>query len=298
MSRPRPLFVIGNKRSGSTLMTDLLNVHPRVFVSHESDIAWILYQAREQRPDRFEPHPLDSSLMLSSTVKSCARILRSTLGERPGRAEVVEAFYRAQAQLMKNYLRPSFKQRLKRAAKVLGKRPTPARLWHALRQKPELLRKENLAWTGDKKHAQLLDPAVQSFLRSHFPDARYVHVVRHPKGVVASTMQAAERWSEVPAYFKGSAEQILEQWAVHEEWAIEAKGGGENPVLTVRLEDLWSDPLPVMSEVLKFLDLEMTDGFAELIPQMVYKRDPNQKYASFPLPDVPRAARIMQIYGY
>lgn len=53
MSRPRPLFIIGNKRSGSTLMTDLPNVHPRVFVSHESDIAWILYQAREGWPDAF-----------------------------------------------------------------------------------------------------------------------------------------------------------------------------------------------------------------------------------------------------
>jgi LPS sulfotransferase NodH len=43
--RPRPLFIMGNKRSGSTLVTDLLNAHPRVFVSHESDVAWLLYQA-------------------------------------------------------------------------------------------------------------------------------------------------------------------------------------------------------------------------------------------------------------
>jgi LPS sulfotransferase NodH len=40
MTRPKPLFIMGNKRSGSTLMTDLLNSHTNVFVSHESDIAW------------------------------------------------------------------------------------------------------------------------------------------------------------------------------------------------------------------------------------------------------------------
>lgn len=298
VSRPRPLFIMGNKRSGSTLVTDLLNVHPDVFVSHESDIAWVLYQARDGRPSHYQPHPLDSTLMLSSTVKSCRRILRSTLGDRPGRDEIVEAFYRAQMFLMGKYLKPSAGQRLKRIIKIVGKRPTPARLWRALRQRPELLHKGDLAWLGDKKHAQLLDPAVQSFLRTNFSDARYIHVIRHPRGVVASTMEAARRWGEMPEYFKGSAEQILEQWAIHEEWVLQAKEQNGGLILTVRLEELWSSPLATMTRILSFLDIGMTDAFAELIPRMVYRRDPNQKYASFPLPDVPRAARIMKIYGY
>ena len=58
MTRPKPLFIMGNKRSGSTLMTDLLNSHANVFVSHESDIAWILYQARAGRPARYQTHTL------------------------------------------------------------------------------------------------------------------------------------------------------------------------------------------------------------------------------------------------
>lgn len=298
MSRPKPLFIMGNKRSGSTLVTDLLNVHPEVFVSHESDIAWLLYQAKDGRPERYEPHPLDSALMLSSTVKSCRRILKSTLGDRPGRDEIVEAFYRAQTHLMRKYLRPSAKQRLKRVIKIVGKRPTPARLWRALGQRPGLLRKGDLAWIGDKKHAQHLDPAVQSFLRANFPDARYVHVVRHPRAVVASTMEAARRWGEMPEYFKGTAEQILKQWALHEEWALQAKEQHGGSIMTVRLEDLWSAPLAAMGEILSFLGVGMTGDFADLIPQMVYRRDPNQKYDSFPLPDVPAAARIMKLYGY
>lgn len=298
MSRPKPLFVMGNKRSGSTLVTDLLNAHPEIFVSHESDIAWILYQARDGKPDRYKPHPLDSSLMLSSTVKSCRRILRSTLGDRPSRDEIVTAFYLAQMHLMRKYLRPSARQRLKRVIKIVGKRPTPARLWGTLRQRPELLHKGDLAWIGDKKHAQLLEPAVQSFLRSNFPDARYIHVIRHPRGVVASTMEAARQWGEMPEYFKGSAEQILKQWAIHEQWVLEAKEQNGGLISTVRLEDLWSAPLATMTRISSFLGVEMTDTFADLIPRMVYPRDPNQKYASFPLPDVPEAARIMKIHDY
>ena len=38
----RPLFLVGNKRSGTSHLVRLLNLHPQVFVSHESDIVWAL----------------------------------------------------------------------------------------------------------------------------------------------------------------------------------------------------------------------------------------------------------------
>lgn len=298
MSRPKPLFIMGNKRSGSTLMTDLLNSHANVFVSHESDIAWILYQARNGRPTHYETHPLDSRLMLDSTLKSCRRILKKTLGDQPTHDEIVDAFHQSQTRLLKQYLSPSFKQRFKRVAKIVGKRPTVGKVFRALRQNPELRQKKEMAWIGDKKHAQHLDPNVRQFLQQHFPEARYIHVIRHPRSVVASTMEAARRWSEKPEYFKGYAEQILEQWAVHEEWVLQAKEREASPILTVRLEDLWSDSITTMGEVLRFLDLKMTDGFADLVTQIVYPKDPNIKYDSFALPDVPRARRIMELYSY
>ena len=100
------------------------------------------------------------------------------------------------------------------------------------------------------------------------------------------------------SYFKGLTEQILEQWAIHEEWVLQAKQQDDSAILTVKLEDLWSDSVTTMTEVLRFLDLKMTDGFADLITQIVYPKDPNIKYASFALPEVPRARRIMELYSY
>ncbi|HVG46445.1 MAG TPA: sulfotransferase [Longimicrobium sp.] len=297
MARPRPLFIVGSKRSGSTLMANLLNAHPEVFVSHESDILWILYQARDGPPARYVRHPLDSELMMSSTVRSCRRILGS-LGDPPSAGQIVEAFHRVQARLMDEYFHPPLEQRIKRAVLKAGKDRSPRNLWRAFRQQAALPGKRSLAWTGDKKHAQYLDPDLQPFIRAHFPDARFVHVVRDPRGMVASTLEAARRWKVMPDYFRGTAEEILERWAVTEEWALRMKETAGDAMITVRLEDLWKDPFAISTRILGFLDLEMPEGFAELIPQLIHPRDPNEKYASFPLPELPRAARMMELHGY
>jgi LPS sulfotransferase NodH len=297
MPRPKPLFVIGSKRSGSTLMTNLLNAHPRVFVSHESDILWILYQARNGRPERYVRHPLDSELMMSSTVRGCRRIL-DALGDSPTREQVVEAFHRVQERLMDEYFHPPLKQRIKRAVLKAGKDRSPRNLWRAFRQQTELPRKRDVAWTGDKKHAQYLDPDLQPFIRAHFPDARYVHVVRDPRGAVASVMEAARKWDVMPDYFRGTVEQVLERWAINEEWVLRMKETDADAIFTVRLEDLWREPHAIADRLLDFLELDPTDDFVTQIPQLIHPRDPNEKYASFALPEVPRASRIMEIYGY
>lgn len=39
----KALFFIGNKRSGTTLLMNLLNFNPHICISNESDLAWILY---------------------------------------------------------------------------------------------------------------------------------------------------------------------------------------------------------------------------------------------------------------
>src|SRR4051794_780442 len=98
------------------------------------------------------------------------------------------------------------------------------------------------------------------------PDARYVHVVRDPRGAVASVREAARRWTVMPDYFRGTVEQVLERWAIHEEWALRIKEETGDAVMTVRLEDLWREPHAIAHRLLDFLDLQATQEFEELIP--------------------------------
>ena len=111
-------------------------------------------------------------------------------------------------------------------------------------------------------------------------------------------VDASTHWRVMPEYFKGTAETILEQWAVHEEYALQAKEQPPQAVMTLRLEDLCAEPLATMRKVCDFLGLELSDEVVSSIPLLVHYRDPSQKYSSFALPDTPRARRIMDRYSY
>src|SRR4051794_23147632 len=77
------LFFMGNKRSGTSLLVKLLNLHPEVCTTHESDIIWILYQMRQGWPRQFECYPWDGPIGMTSTLAACGRLLRSCV--RSGR---------------------------------------------------------------------------------------------------------------------------------------------------------------------------------------------------------------------
>jgi hypothetical protein len=264
MGPPQPLFLIGNKRSGTSHLVDLLNLHPRVFVSPESDIIWILYQAVRGLP--FRCYPWDGPVGMERTLQLCAGELGAELAG-VAREAVAQRFFRVQGQLM-------------RYASADGGLPP----------------KDGLAWIGDKKPVQHVDPEIRPFLRAHFPHARYIHLVRHPRAVVSSMLSAAASWARVE-YWRGDASAVLERWAIHEEWALAAKDEDKLPVFTLRLEDLWEHPVRKMSELFGFLGLEMPPG----LPDEIRRRNrggQNDKYASFVLPEVSRADEIMQRLGY
>jgi len=158
----------------------------------------------------------------------------------------------------------------------------------------EAYAKDHLLWIGDKKPVQQVDPDIQSFLHAQFPDALYLHLIRHPRAVVASMAAAGAGWGRVQ-YWQGSIETILERWAIHEGWVLQAKKN--SPVMTVRFEDLTEKPSQVMSEVFDFLGLTLDAATADEMMGST-EAGANEKYNDAELPRLERAERIMKLYGY
>jgi len=265
-SPPRPLFLIGNKRSGTSHFVRLLNLHPRVFVSHESDAIWILYQASRNQP--FEGHAWDGRVGMEATLTACRHLLdRAMPATRP--FPVAELFTSMQLHLMTH----------------------GSAVQDAYRLKSEV------SWIGDKKPVQHADPIVHAFIREHFPDARFLHLVRHPRATVASMLEAGRTWGRVDHWTSPSADEVLDRWAVHEQWALDVKAALPDQVLTLRFEDLTDAPTAAMAQVFAFLGLDMPKPLCRLTTSIT-TRDRNAKYDAFELPRHERAEHLMRVYAY
>ena len=145
----RPVFIVGNKRSGTSQLVRVLNLHPQVFVSHESDIIWALWQFARGEP--FQAHPWDSDVGLRHTLETCGHLFRRE--QSP-----CENFLAVQQRLME-----------------IGTPFLPPQ------------KKTEVLWIGDKKPFQHTDPQVLDFIIEHFPDAHFLHIVRHPFAVAMSS---------------------------------------------------------------------------------------------------------------
>jgi len=265
-SRPRPLFLIGNKRSGTSHFVRLLNLHPRVFVSHESDAIWILYQASRNQP--FASHPWDGRIGMDATLAACGHLLDQALPATPA-FPVAELFTKMQFRLM----------------------------MHGSAVQDAYRLKSEVNWIGDKKPVQHADPVVHAFIRQHFPDARFLHLVRHPRATVASMLGAGRTWGRVEYWTSESARDVLERWAVHEQWAIDVKAALPDRVLTLRFEDLTDSPAATMTSVFTFLGLDTPEPLQRLT-RATTTRDSNAKYDTFELPHHEGADHLMRLYAY
>jgi hypothetical protein len=264
MSDLKAVFLIGNKRSGTSHFVRLLNLHPEVFVTHESDVIWILYQMAHRLP--FRCYPWDGPRGMEATLEACTGIIREESKDLSDEGAVAGLFHRIEQWLMQ------------RGSKV---------------QEP--YNKRALAWEGDKKPVQQADPRIVSFILHHFPTARFIHVIRHPQMTVSS-MVAAGRTRAKVEYWKAPPDVILERWAIHEEWVLAVKAQGA-PVFSLRFEDLCANPAAGMAQVFEFLGLTLPQEITTDL-QGLTRQDENRKHESFRLPCSERAEKVMEHYGY
>jgi hypothetical protein len=248
----RGLFIIGNKRSGSTHIMRLLNLHDKIYVSNESDIVWILFNYHQGREMTDYPHDSPSGMHES------LRIAQETL--RPD-SSVEENFERYQTHLMET-----------------GFLKMPA------------THKKDLAYIGDQKPYQNIDPELLPFVMENFKRPKFIHILRHPFEVVDSSMKFM---GGKGIWEKMSAEEIMQKWELHESWVAQAKRQHNIDVLQVNYTSLIFNTQKVMKEVFTFLELPFTEKLLEdcriaTLPNM-------KKIVSYPLTESQKD--LMKTYG-
>ncbi len=251
----RPVFIVGNKRSGTSQLVRVLNLHPQVFVSHESDVVWALFQFFRNLP--FEAHPWDSDVGLRHTLEACGDLFRR---EQSPRAN----FLAIQQRLMETgtpFLPPQ--------------------------------RKSELCWIGDKKPFQHTDPQLVAFILEHFPDAHFVHIVRHPFAVAMSSARF-NKTRNGDFWLGLSLEEKVERWTFHEQQVLSLHESLPGRVHRLRYEDLCEQTETELSRLFQFLRLPVD-------PSVLKEAALQTRSAAREVPVIrcsTETTRIAERYGY
>lgn len=232
----KPFFIIGNPRSGTTLLRAILSYHPEVFVPPENGALGRMIR----------------------TFGTCRR--------HPWRV-VVRAVLE---EFSKGYEFSHWKvdvEEVKRAAEALpGEERTLAGLIHLIYRTYGSIHAPGKTRWGDKTAVNV--PYLGK-IGLVFPDSRYIHMVRDGRDSIASNVKAGFSgggYIRAAYYWKDNVRKCRN---------FGEKISSQNRFFQFRYEDLVSSPEKTVSALCKFLDLEPTEtmlhykGISENAPDVL-----------------------------
>lgn len=232
---PRPIFIIGSGRSGTTLLYELLSGHP--------DLAWISNVS--ERFPRSRLAPAINRFAASGPSAPRRLAIRPSEGYRAFDWATPRFRGASSRPLSRSDLRPAERKRLRGLARR-----------HVVAMKARRFLNKN---TRNTRRILFLDEA--------FPEAQFVHVIRHPHAAVASMLRvdfwpALEHWNRpsASALSAPSRDAVLAARLWLDEvsaarLAAEQLSDRDRRYLEVRYEDLVSAPDESFAEILGFLSL-------------------------------------------
>lgn len=222
-------FVLGYGRSGTTLFRRMLSAHPKLFVTPENDVF-----------QRLPP-------VIGKGVSDATALARAIAAFPPyyGRIYDVERF-RAEAKMRLPMTPPEFFVTLIGTARIAEGKQDP--LW------------------GHKMPSEW--PYIGTW-RRWFPNARYLHLVRHPHDSTASMVEyQLQRYPTTP---------LVGIWQWRRAFRTIRRHGAElgpERYLMLRYEELVARPEEVLGAACRFLGVS-----EDAVPAMIdYKSDPSAAY--------------------
>lgn len=251
----KPLLFVGNRRSGTTIMCHILNRHPDVYVNFERYALWILYQmVEEDRLDGFRKYPTLVPEPMWITMGTAWKEIVSLISSQPVTYdEARDGFFSIMYSCMRK--------------RVDGKDKNPKLI--------------------GEKNPEIANEPMRSFVHKVLPDAKYIHMVRHPMNCIKSKLDFARRVPRTQLSWRLSDEELLKDWVETERGALQV----ENKI-TVRLEDLSRCSGKEMDRVYSFLGVPNIQNYRDIVKK--------SKVKNYKRPDVhvDGLVELMKEYGY
>lgn len=261
-----PFFFIGSRRSGTTLACHMINFHPQLFTPFERYIMWILNCIRENGTIKAPRCGALAPMLITFSQSGDAFLeyIRSDLGIEAARTAFFSAIHNC---------------RMKRGK---GK-------W-----------REDLVAIGEKNPPEYALPVMQEFIPKVFPEAKFIHIMRHPAAVCQSQsgykyINSGNNKLTLPEEWKEELEVHYKRWVAIERHVLEAKKHVE--VLTIRYEDLCASPVCEAHKIYGFFGLTSTDYIDRRIVNFTEK-SANAKYLLLAPPNTDGLPELMSMYGY
>lgn len=252
-----PIFIVGCGRSGTTLIYEILSLHP--------ELAWF-----SNLTDRFPRLPQLAVLNRSGLLRSSDRWrLRPAEGYR----------------VWDHYSTLSRERRIGVLSKTdasseEGRRFTRViRLHQIFQGRPRFINKA----TRNTRRI--------GYLRALFEDARFIHVVRDPRSVVASMLRVAwwdnvQVWCEnniTPSQWRSNGgdetELAARLWTAEVATAVHELGDSSGHGLQVCYEDLLAEPETALRKICDFCELDWEAPIERAVQRTAF-RDRSQSFTT------------------
>lgn len=215
-----PFFIVGVSRSGTSFLYRLLNEHPQIRLSYESRLfteGWHCYRSHGNLTSQHRFNRLVDALIQLDESEVLNEWLRSVMRQSKQR-------------LFEQHLRePSFTKLIEEIYRL----PNPVSIW------------------GNKMlRIEMVPPIL-----AHWPDAKFLVVVRDPRAVYASQRR---KWP------KRRLKYSCLYWNIHTEM-IKGLQLPETQLIAIRYEDFIADALPCLKRILIFAGILQTDVAANML---------------------------------
>lgn len=225
---PRPIFIVGSPRSGTSILTWALGQHPNIQTMEESD--WI------------------ASIAVSGGIAYSLGSVRGEFGHLSSSGYPREAFFQRLGLFVDGVVQDAFRARCRAAYGPAGHAPARG-VEVPFASALHLRRRESDAKSRWIDGAPV-NTAFAMTLSEMFPEARFIHALRRPEDVALSL----ENFERVGGG-NLELEKGFELWISHTEaaWQLErALGAGR--VFRLRFERLAEHPETLLRELCEFLD--------------------------------------------